>query len=91
MWTYIYEKLKEITFISPLKQLMDSHRTVTVFVTGALIYGAWFFKRPRNLPPGPYGYPVLGCLPLFGKGLSFFKTLNDKYGDIFTFWLGGNR
>ena len=39
----------------------------SVFVALLLICIYRWYKRPKNLPPGPRGIPFLGMLPFFGK------------------------
>eukprot|EP00058_Branchiostoma_floridae_P018240 XP_002603729.1 hypothetical protein BRAFLDRAFT_233426 [Branchiostoma floridae] len=51
----------------------------------------WYLQTPRNLPPGPWAWPVLGNIPLFMKSkFDFFPdTITDlawQYGDVMTFW-----
>ncbi|XP_069129908.1 cytochrome P450 2J6-like [Argopecten irradians] len=45
---------------------------------------------PKNAPPGPVGYPVIGNLPLFlsGNRTATFRKLQRKYGDVFSLRLG---
>ena len=44
------------------------------------------------MPPGPYGYPLIGNQILLVQSIKEkFKTLTEKYGDMFTLWLGGDR
>ncbi|XP_022102205.1 cytochrome P450 2D27-like [Acanthaster planci] len=50
-------------------------------------------SRSVNLPPGPWGWPVLGILPSLGvtaphQRLAEFAT---KYGGVFTCYFGGHR
>ncbi|XP_077998250.1 cytochrome P450 2B19-like [Glandiceps talaboti] len=43
----------------------------------------------RRFPPGPWGYPLLGCLPSVDHKLPLtFMKWADKYGDIFSVTLG---
>ncbi|KAJ8317192.1 hypothetical protein KUTeg_005096 [Tegillarca granosa] len=45
--------------------------------------------RRRRMPPGPWGFPIIGHLPLIGD--SPFKTFKDmagQYGDIFMIKMG---
>uniref|UniRef100_H2ZL12 Uncharacterized protein n=1 Tax=Ciona savignyi TaxID=51511 RepID=H2ZL12_CIOSA len=46
----------------------------------------------KNLPPGPTGVPILGCLPFMDTlaELTFTKW-SKKYGPIFTVYLGQTR
>lgn len=51
-----------------------------------------YLKRPKNLPPGPWGLPVVGSL--FSLGKEPHITLMDmakEYGNVFSINLGGQR
>ncbi len=62
---------------------------------------AWWLRQPKtkNLPPGPWNWPLLGCLPNFAllkyrSGLPLphlFNSLAKKYGPVFSMDLGGNK
>ncbi|XP_060064388.1 cytochrome P450 2B5-like [Ylistrum balloti] len=47
-------------------------------------------QTPSGVPPGPTGYPVVGCIPLMWKGnvLETFRRLRGKYGDVYSIQLG---
>ncbi|GFU45719.1 cytochrome P450 2J6 [Nephila pilipes] len=48
-----------------------------------------WLQRGKNLPPGPRGLPVLGYLPFLGsEAYRTLHNLTDKYGPIFSFYLG---
>lgn len=46
--------------------------------------------RPLNLPPGPFSFPVIGCLDRFDRSNipNTLIKLRQQYGDIFSFRLG---
>uniref|UniRef100_H2ZL03 Uncharacterized protein n=1 Tax=Ciona savignyi TaxID=51511 RepID=H2ZL03_CIOSA len=52
----------------------------------------WEMQKYKNLPPGPTGVPILGCLPFMDTlaELTFTKW-SKKYGPIFTVYLGQTR
>ena len=57
----------------------------------------FYFRRPKNIPPGPIGWPLIGSLPLFMQSNYYNEHVHDlmtrlstKYGKIFSFGLGGN-
>ncbi|XP_066270863.1 cytochrome P450 2U1-like [Branchiostoma lanceolatum] len=50
-----------------------------------------YFQRPRNLPPGPRGWPLLGNIPLLVKSAFLpvtFTELSKQYGDVITLRIG---
>lgn len=49
----------------------------------------YYASRPRNLPPGPIGFPFIGSPHLFGDDVNHdFDRLSKKYGDIYTLFMG---
>jgi len=50
----------------------------------------WYSYRPSNLPPGPFSFPVIGCLDRIDRSNipNTFIKLRKQYGDIFSFRLG---
>ena len=92
MWSKLrslFEPYIDQDIVSNVAQYLDNHRVLTVVTAGLLLYGAWFFKRPKNLPPGPCGYPLVGCVHLMEKVQK--NEFREKYGDIVCLWLGHNR
>ncbi|XP_066279286.1 cytochrome P450 2U1-like isoform X2 [Branchiostoma lanceolatum] len=50
-----------------------------------------YLQRPRNLPPGPRGWPLVGNLPMVAKSAflpATFTELSKQYGDVMTIWIG---
>ncbi|KAF2355076.1 Cytochrome P450 [Trinorchestia longiramus] len=42
-------------------------------------------RKPKNMPPGSYGLPIIGQLPDTSVGITeYFQTQKRKYGNIFT-------
>ncbi|XP_072050913.1 cytochrome P450 2J4-like [Amphiura filiformis] len=58
---------------------------------------SWWLQKPKNLPPGPWGWPLVGYLPnlvvsLYRTGLNphqLFANMATKYGPIFSMRIGG--
>ncbi|XP_035667220.1 cytochrome P450 2J6-like [Branchiostoma floridae] len=54
-----------------------------------LLLTFWYLRPGKNLPPGPWGWPVLGHIPTLGKHPHLVLTsMRKKYGDVFSIRLG---
>ena len=63
----------------------------TIGLLTGLTITVWYFiqKYKNNMPPGPWGFPVLGYLPFLGsQPQEKFMQLRKTYGDIFTIQMG---
>ncbi|XP_072040946.1 cytochrome P450 2J4-like [Amphiura filiformis] len=57
---------------------------------------SWWTRKPKNLPPGPFTWPILGSLPNFGISLyrsglqphQFMAKLTKRYGKVYSLYLG---
>lgn len=48
----------------------------------------WFYK----LPPGPIGFPLLGCIPYLGKNpQQVFYKWSKKYGPVISVDIGTDK
>ncbi|GAB6030774.1 hypothetical protein CHUAL_007622 [Chamberlinius hualienensis] len=55
----------------------------------ALTVAYWYLSRPKNLPPGTAGLPIVGYLPFLGENLhKTFEKLGKRFGNIFHLYLG---
>ncbi|KAK4324431.1 hypothetical protein Pmani_004929 [Petrolisthes manimaculis] len=63
---------------------------VEALLWGALLLLLWLsFKKPQGLPPGRWGLPLLGYIPLTTKSMSQQLTdLRNKHGDIYIWRMG---
>ena len=67
--------------------------TVSVLFLSLLWWWIKIGKLQKHMPPGPYGLPLLGYLPLFWAEdiLQCFEALHKKYGTIFSVNLGPGK
>ncbi|XP_072014726.1 cytochrome P450 2J6-like [Amphiura filiformis] len=74
---------------------IDIQTTLFCLVTFLLL--SWWLRSPKNLPPGPWGWPILGYLPnlaliAYRTGLlpaQLLNLLGKKYGSVFSMKLTG--
>ncbi|XP_022095856.1 cytochrome P450 2J6-like [Acanthaster planci] len=64
-------------------------RTVLLCLVVLLVL-RWFFGRPKNLPPGPWGFPIIGSIPAVVREIrrgvqphDIFMRYAAKYGPVF--------
>ncbi|XP_072050362.1 cytochrome P450 2J1-like [Amphiura filiformis] len=68
-----------------------------LFCLAAFLIVSWWLRRPKHLPPGPWGWPLVGNLPnlvisIWRTGLSnheLLAKLSRKYGSVFSMYLVG--
>ena len=67
-------------------ELLSVLRDYRWYVLGTAVTGYVLLKvvtRPRNLPPGPRGWPIVGSLSEIGDDIHLDGIrLQEKYGDI---------
>ncbi|XP_064113185.1 cytochrome P450 2L1-like isoform X2 [Macrobrachium nipponense] len=62
--------------------------TLLVLFLG-LLY--WLSRKPSSLPPGRWGLPIIGYIPLYTSDVrKIISDLREKYGDIFTWKVGSH-
>jgi len=73
-----------------LEHLLAPGNVPFMLVTLIIILFIIKYKRQKNLPPGPPGYPIIGNLAQLssGKQVETFRRLRAEYGDIFSLQLG---
>ncbi|XP_035208770.1 cytochrome P450 18a1-like [Stegodyphus dumicola] len=73
-----------------LKDLNVTPILIGILLSVATLYW-WCSRRSYKLPPGPVGLPLVGYLPFLDKeSFKSFKKLTEKYGNIFSLYLGRN-
>ncbi len=84
-WSESFTKRMEELDLGPFLQdnvLAILGASVLVFV----VYRIW--KWPRNLPPGPRNWPIQRAITYPEMMHLDFMRLGDKYGDVFSFYMG---
>lgn len=73
-----------------LSLIFSSYKTLLVFTVVLFIVRCLqISKRLWSLPPGPWGFPILGYLPFVKGDLHLhFRDLTQKYGSMFCTRLG---
>ncbi|XP_046561767.1 cytochrome P450 1A2-like [Haliotis rubra] len=76
--------------MAALVSSMEIQVAVATFIASfATIKLFRYFQSNNNAAPGPWGYPVLGHLPLLGTEPHVtFQKLRMKFGDVFRIQLG---
>ncbi|KAL3691750.1 hypothetical protein R1sor_005401 [Riccia sorocarpa] len=62
---------------------------MTFLAVAVTVFRRWSRKSQFRMPPGPMGFPVLGCLPLLGaRPHESLAKLAKKYGSLMSITLG---
>uniref|UniRef100_T1IQ14 Cytochrome P450 2U1 n=1 Tax=Strigamia maritima TaxID=126957 RepID=T1IQ14_STRMM len=87
-------KLQPIYAISPLMWDLHGDDLQTQLLIGFItIFVLWllltYLKTPKNLPPGPWGLPLVGCKFFLGsKPHMTIANMRKKYGDLIRINMG---
>ena len=62
----------------------------TIFVLVVFLLGLYWIRLPKNLPPGPTGWPGVGCSLALRSRAPYLKFTewSKKYGGVFSVRLG---
>ena len=74
--------------LTPLKESLNVRTALICIIVFFII--SWVAQRRlhriKNLPPGPWNWPMIGCAPQFlFKGLSlhdYFTFISERYGSV---------
>lgn len=70
---------------------LGEEMTPYIFAIGVFLLVFWLLQKPKNLPPGPFGIPLIGCIPTLSyfvkrsgckKPHQLFAYLAHRYGSI---------
>ena len=68
---------------------VTSINSALIALVVVLLSWYYWYRRPRDFPPGPRGIPILGAAPFAGAYV--FKSLmkwSEKYGAVFSARMG---
>jgi len=73
---------------SAISYILSGYLTVTLVLLLSLILAWNALDRPKGIPPGPRGIPLLGYLPFFQmmSKTKLLAKLQKKYGSIFSMY-----
>ncbi|KAK3106565.1 hypothetical protein FSP39_022647 [Pinctada imbricata] len=73
--------------VSDISENLSSLVICTTFLF--VVYLVKMYMENKNLPPGPWGIPLLGHMTLLGKNpLTTFDDYRRQYGDIYRLRFG---
>ena len=79
-----------------ISEMLDFTNLVILALTVAFIAILTYSRREAytNLPPGPWGLPVIGNILIFQKSRPVdveLTNLSKQYGNVMSLWLGQYR
>ena len=67
-------------------ELVATHPKSALAIIGSALSIYYLYRRPRNLPPGPPWYPLIGSQVDFTKRpYEYWADMSEKYGDIVSY------
>ena len=82
------EALREYFSRHRVEDIVSLVREYRWYVAGTAVVGVALYRvlnTPRGLPPGPWGWPVIGSMGELSDEMHLdFVRLGKKYGDIFS-------
>ena len=80
-----------MVFLEALLNLVLENTTVVLIFLIVFLVAYRYTGLPAALPPGPWGLPFIGNFSFLLRRISTqvpFERWHEKYGDIFTVWMG---
>ena len=76
-----------------LESTLSSFTTARVLLLILLLTYVYFTtRRPKNFPPGPPVWPIIGSIPFLSfnpdEYIQDFAKMHEKYGDIVSIKMG---
>ncbi|GIY60314.1 cytochrome P450 18a1 [Caerostris darwini] len=74
---------------------LDQYLSTPLLVSALVLVLTWlifdWWNQNRKLPPGPWGWPIVGYYPYLTTTHLDFTKLSKKYGNVFSFRTIGGR
>ena len=80
-----------MVFLEALLNLVLENTTVVLIFLIVFLVAYRYTGFPAALPPGPWGLPLIGNFSFLLRRIATqvpFERWHEKYGDIFTVWMG---
>ncbi|XP_002736510.1 steroid 17-alpha-hydroxylase/17,20 lyase-like [Saccoglossus kowalevskii] len=87
----LYQKII-IMFLEVITYARLMHNSIALAIFLMVFLMVWSVHRPRGMPPGPRGLPIIGSILSITQNIhNDFQRLAKKYGDIFAIKLGSQQ